>query len=897
MLNGLKIIGVCLTKVHDEESTAFVQALYKEIEATDYRLLIFNSFLDFFYDDDYGKGAAAIYKAINFDIIDMLVVEEKGFYDKSLVADLVRRAKAHGVPVLTLFAEREGCFSIVKRFAQSFTELVEHVITVHNVKRISFIAGQKGEKDSEERLRLCRDVIEKHGLTLADEDIAYCDYWELPTERTIDRWVNDKRIPEAIICANDVMASTACDRLAMHGIDVPEDVIVTGFDGIESVSYHTPRLTTCCEDIRGLANLCFCMIRGAVENGEEPYCAEENYNLLLSESCGCRSEEENSYRASADRLYTMVHSMQAHENTIYNWADRLLENTDLGVFGEKLNRNILPGSAVILNSDFLVAAKKNKITDHEHPFTEKMIVLSSFDENYVSRNQEVFELSSLFPDLGVYLQKNGMVIFQSIYVMDKVFGYYVFKTQDIRNTAHRLHRFFRVMNLAFSTLVSRLEREHLSSDIENMRYRDTVTDLMNMKGLEAQVESRREEYRKKRMAVSVYCIPQYRFIYENFGLSDVEDALNLVSEALQLANPVNTLLARLSENEFVVVNIEDPWVDIGEVITNAVAVFFSVTESYNNDLEKDYFVEVNCGCTVVEPGWDGDMASLVKVASGEMYLNRLKTGNGPVLKERVTSEDNYRMFDLLVEKNLFIYHFQPIVNAHTGEIYAYEALMRTTGNISMTPDQILGIAKEYRRLYDIELATFRNVLRFVSEHFEAFEGKNVFINTIPGHFLSGSDYEDISEIYQDVIQQCVIEITEQNDISDDELLKIKALGGKNSGCQLAIDDYGAGYSNIVNLLRYQPHVIKIDRFLITGIQDDVNKQMFVKNVIDFARSNNIMTIAEGVETLEELRAVIGYGVDLIQGFYTARPAVQPLRELPEKIREEIIEANRNAAAV
>lgn len=892
MLNGLKMIGVCLTKIQDEVTAKFIQLLYRETEQTDYRLLIFNSFLDFFQKDKYGQGASAIYKAINFDALDMLVVMENCFYDKTLLEGLIGEAKKRGIPVLTLFGEREGCFSLVRDSYSVFSALVEHVVEVHHAKEIGFIAGSKGETNSEQRLRSCRDAMARHGLTLKEENIAYCDYWELPVTRAIDAWAKENRIPEAVICANDTMAAVVCDRLREHGYRVPEDVIVTGFDGVESVSYHEPRLTTCQEDVHGLARQCFEMIRGAVERKEAPYRAAESYTLFVSESCGCRKETDLSYRSNASRLYTLMESIQAHENVIYNWADRLIENTDMAAFGETLYRNILPGSSLALNSDFLVAARKNKITDPESPFTEKMIILSSCDENYVKKNQEVFDLSEMYPNLSESFQTAGMYIFQSIYVMDKVFGYYVLKTTDIQNTAHRLHRFFRIVNLAFGTLVSRMEQEHLTSDIEKMRYRDALTDLMNMRGLLRETELRSEEIHQKRMAVSVYCIPQYRFIYENYGLSDAEDAVRLVSEALQLSNPMNSMLARISENEFVVLNIEDPAVDIGEIITRAVSVFFGITESYNADLEKDYFVEVNCGCTVVEPGWDGDLNSFIKVANGELYLNRLKSGISPVLKERKTSEDMYRMFDLLIQRDLFIYHFQPIINARTGEVYAYEALMRTNGEIRMNPTEILDTAKAYRRLYDIELATFRNVLRFVAEHREDFDGKHVFINTIPGHFLHDDDYAEIGDLYRDVLRMCTIEITEQNDISDEELVRIKALGDEDSTCQLAVDDYGTGYSNIVNLLRYKPQVIKIDRFLITEIHKDDNKQMFVRNIIDFARANRILTIAEGVETSEELRAVIGYGVDLIQGFYTARPAPTPLQELPKELREEILAANR-----
>ena len=92
-------------------------------------------------------------------------------------------------------------------------------------------------------------------------------------------------------------------------------------------------------------------------------------------------------------------------------------------------------------------------------------------------------------------------------------------------------------------------------------------------------------------------------------------------------------------------------------------------------------------------------------------------------------------------------------------------------------------------------------------------------------------------------------------------------------------------------MRYAPQIIKIDRFLITDIHKNQNKQMFVRSTIEFARLNNIKVLAEGVETSNELHTVIDLGVDYIQGYYTARPAPQPIPAIPEEIRREIAEAN------
>lgn len=722
--------------------------------------------------------------------------------------------------------------------------------------------------------------------------MAYGDYWNVPVYAAIDNWVySGEPLPDAIICVNDSSAIDSCDRLAHYGYSVPEDVIITGFDGIKSATFYTPQLTTCRRDNKSFAKSCMSLIKKYIESKCPPCSVPKKYSVIISESCGCKTLEAKDFRLQARQLYRSLIDIQQHESTIYSWADKVYDCIDLNSIGENLHDNILPGSSVCLNGNFLSMIRKGETTNPLAPFSSNMICIATKDEYYKSHNQELFPLSDMYPKIESHISEKVMFILQSIYVADKVCGYYAIKTRSISYDAHKIHRLSRIINIAFGTLVSRIEQNHMISRIEDIQYHDPFTELLNIKGLAVRMEEIHDFARTKRMAVSVYSMAQYKYIYENFGIEDIEEAVTLVSESLQLANASNSIIARISDDEFAVINLEDPDVDMGNVIVNATAIFFDNIENYNKNQPKDYYVEVNCGCTVAEPGWSNNIQTYLKVASGEMYLSRLKSGKSLVLKEKKAPKESYLLFDLLIEKNLFIYHFQPIVSAQTGEVYAYRALMRTYGEINMNPGEILQIATDYKRLYEIEMATFKNVLDFVSNHDDVFKGKKIFINTIPGHFLNETDYNYINLKYGSILNNCVIEVTEQGEIDDVELNKIKSFGSGSSGCQLAVDDYGAGTSNIVNLLRYSPQVVKIDRFLISEIQNDTNKQMFVKNVIDFARINNIKTVAEGVETVDELNAVINYGVDLIQGFYTARPSPEPLQALPENIRDNILKAN------
>ena len=259
----------------------------------------------------------------------------------------------------------------------------------------------------------------------------------------------------------------------------------------------------------------------------------------------------------------------------------------------------------------------------------------------------------------------------------------------------------------------------------------------------------------------------------------------------------------------------------------------------------------------------------------------------------IRDKDSYRnalLFSRIVQDNLLTYYMQPIVETHTGEIVAYEALMRTTGDIKMTPSQILKIAESQNNTYAVEKLTFFNTLKLLSDNQQVFENRKLFINCMADSLLSDEDFNELYLNYGELIEKTVIEIVEDSNATAEgiELLKKRC---SFTHAMLAIDDYGTGYSNSSNLLNYSPDYIKIDRSLISDIHNDLKKQQLVTSVIEFCRDNQLQSLAEGVETLQELKTVIRLGVDLVQGYYTSKPKPLFLNSIANDIKDEIIKTN------
>lgn len=268
-----------------------------------------------------------------------------------------------------------------------------------------------------------------------------------------------------------------------------------------------------------------------------------------------------------------------------------------------------------------------------------------------------------------------------------------------------------------------------------------------------------------------------------------------------------------------------------------------------------------------------DREELLKTASKKQGLSRAEKAENSLIQR-------------LLDENLFAYHFQPIVRADSGEIYGYEALMRANGLQGITPFHILKYAELTDRLSEVEQYTFLNVLKIIEENKDILKDKPVFINSMPNVHILPKKAEEIDHMLEESSENIVVEMIENSQFKDNELNEIKEKYRK-LGVQIAIDDFGTGYSNISNLLRYTPNFVKIDRSLLSGIENSPNKKHFVREIIDFCHDNDIMALAEGIESSEELRTVILLGVDLIQGYYTARPSPEILPEISYEIRNEI----------
>lgn len=234
--------------------------------------------------------------------------------------------------------------------------------------------------------------------------------------------------------------------------------------------------------------------------------------------------------------------------------------------------------------------------------------------------------------------------------------------------------------------------------------------------------------------------------------------------------------------------------------------------------------------------------------------------NLQVIKDIKDALENYRI----------VSYFQPIVNNQTQKIEKYESLVRliNSQNKVVSPHEFLNISKQGRYYNKITHRVLENSFKILDK-----------IKTKLSINLCAEDIEKeltrhyifkLLDKYKESNQRIIFEIVEDG-LEDFEIVVDFITNVKKRGVVIAIDDFGAGHSNFERILRLQPDILKIDGSLIKNIQTDTYSKSIVETIVNFAKKQNIQTIAEYVENEAIFDLLKEIGVDYSQGYYFGKP--------------------------
>lgn len=210
---------------------------------------------------------------------------------------------------------------------------------------------------------------------------------------------------------------------------------------------------------------------------------------------------------------------------------------------------------------------------------------------------------------------------------------------------------------------------------------------------------------------------------------------------------------------------------------------------------------------------------------------------------------------------------QPIVSWSARAPAAYEMLMRPQEPLLPNPGALLAAAEQLDRVHEVGRAVRARCTALFDE---APEEVRFFLNLHPRDLLDERLYDPDSPLAE-AASRVVLEITERASLSNISDVRARVARLRRLGFRIALDDLGAGYAGLNTFALLEPEVAKIDMALVRNIDASPTQRTLVRNLVSLCRELRIDMIAEGVETAAERDVLVDLGVDLLQGYFFARP--------------------------
>ncbi|MCW8906123.1 MAG: EAL domain-containing protein [Sedimenticola sp.] len=427
------------------------------------------------------------------------------------------------------------------------------------------------------------------------------------------------------------------------------------------------------------------------------------------------------------------------------------------------------------------------------------------------------------------------------------------------------------------------EKKLAEERITHLAYYDPLTELANRRLFEDRLEQTLRLARRKNRSVALLYIDLDRFKPVNDSLGHKAGDLMLMQVARRLQECVreSDTVARLGGDEFAAV-LED--IDQVPASHTAQTIIGRLGDVFNLE-GSEAFIGASIGISMF-PGDGADLNSLMKHADIAMYrAKELGRNNYQFFLPEMNAGAEERLYmegalRYAIEREELELHYQPQVRLDDGKVIGVEALLRwhhpRLGSVS--PVRFIPIAEESGLINRIG----EWVLEQACIQRQSWEGMvdadfRVAVNLSARQFNS-----NVVSMVENVLQRTgispgllEIEITESMVMADADsaIALLKSLNGL--GINLAVDDFGTGYSSLSYLKRFPLHKLKIDRAFISDLPDDEEDAAITRAVIAMARSLGLKVIAEGTETLEQIRFLRDQGCNEVQGYYCSRPLPAP----------------------
>lgn len=488
---------------------------------------------------------------------------------------LFRKIRELSIPAISMEYEADGIDYFGTDNYSGMYDLIIHMIEEHGAQRIVFIGGIPGHADSDTRLRATMDAAKEKGVTIREEDILYGSWAAAEACERFSDWLKEHgKLPDAIICANDIMAVGICDWLTEHGYLVPRDVKVTGYDCINSAQMHSPSITSICQEWAELGYCVMGKLLDKIEGKEVSSWEKMKSRVVFGESCGCQRNAHiggkpgNLSRAVMVKKFDGVATDQ-HFRHMYTSVRKVetigeLHNSLSAFFAHE---NAMEGDNMMLclRTDFFVVEDDEE--SYKTPgYGEEMDVICSVTDCVAEEYRRMPTKEAVFLN-SERRDRPGTYIFLPVRSDDKNLGF-VMLGRDFNIVADLLlYIWTRHLNQYMEQVRQNVKLAELTRKLRELSVTDVLTGLYNRMGCEKNLYpfAKACQERGGRVFVLLADVDRMKLINDRYGHGSGDIALQTVAFVLKTELPGGFMAARFGGDEFFIVGETEKKITIEEI--------------------------------------------------------------------------------------------------------------------------------------------------------------------------------------------------------------------------------------------------------------------------------------------------------------------------------------------
>ncbi len=505
-------------------------------------------------------------------------------------------------------------------------KLVEHFVVDHQMKKIHFVKGIEGNGDGDARYQAYVDVLTEHGIPIVPERISHGDFYVAGGELAARDILNSTLpFPEAIICANDIMALTIMDILTGKGYKIPEDVAMSGYDYSLEGQCQSPQLTTVRSRFHELGQKA-CEVLDDLLQGKdvdkEILIPDE---LVIGGSCGCKNHKEDTMYSGRNNIYKDI-SQKKLLNNMITFEKNIMESVDYEDWLNSMKEFICQ----INPPEFYFCANENFVQDvfgldtmvQEDVDLEERLAFSPVTNNILTyqngmfKAKPSFESRYAFDDMFKDSEKPKLYIFSPIHYLDRTFGYVVFVDCDF--TINNSLYIDWLINMA--NTIENIRKQSLLKNamarLDEMYIRDSLTSAYNRFGMERFFSELKKRCLMSHvlMQVSFVDIDGLKKINDIYGHDEGDRIISAAAKILQKRAGKNYVI-RYGGDEFIVMGsvraekeVENYWNAVMEEV-----------RKYNNTNKRQAELSMSYGCEIFKVDTDTSLEDCIRIVDGKMY--------------------------------------------------------------------------------------------------------------------------------------------------------------------------------------------------------------------------------------------------------------------------------------